>query len=76
MAQAASEAGISPLSISFTASVRVIRRAIPKFQQLTLEKLVQGRKWLFDELLDELLPERGKAILSASSEKAVLKVSN
>ena len=60
MAKAASEAGISPLSISFTASIRVIRRAIPKFQQLTIKQLVQGRKWLFDELLDELLPERVK----------------
>ena len=32
--QAASSAGVSPLRLSFTGTLRVIRRALPKFQRL------------------------------------------
>lgn len=39
MFQAASAAGIAPLRLSFTGTLRVIRRAIPKFQRLQLEEL-------------------------------------
>jgi len=39
MFQAASEANIAPLRLSFTATLTVIRRAIPKFQRLQIEQL-------------------------------------
>lgn len=58
MAQAAAEAGISPLKLGFTASVRVIRRAVRKFQGLVSEQFKDGFEWLMSELLDEELPER------------------
>jgi hypothetical protein len=38
MLQAAKEANIAPLRLSFTGTVRVIRRAIPKFQRLHSEE--------------------------------------
>jgi hypothetical protein len=38
MFQAASEAHIAPLRLSFTGTLRVIRRAIPKFQRLQSEE--------------------------------------
>ena len=37
MFQAATDANISPLGLSFTGTLRVIRRAIPKFQRLQIE---------------------------------------
>jgi len=39
MLQAASEANVAPLRLSFTGTLRVIRRAIPKFQRLPEEEL-------------------------------------
>ncbi len=39
MFQAASEANIAPLRLSFTGTLRVIRRAIPKFQRLQIDEL-------------------------------------
>lgn len=39
MFQAATSAGVSPLRLSFTGTLRVIRRAIPKFQRLNPEEL-------------------------------------
>ena len=39
MLQAASEANIAPIRLSFTGTLRVIRRAIPKFQRLHSEEL-------------------------------------
>lgn len=39
MLQAATSAGVSPLRLSFTGTLRVIRRAIPKFQRLNSEEL-------------------------------------
>ena len=59
MAQAAAEAGQSPLRIGFTASVRVVRRAIRKIQALPICQLKDGFDWMMTELLDEQLPERG-----------------
>ncbi len=38
MFQAATTAGVSPLRLSFTGTLRVIRRAIPKFQRLQPEE--------------------------------------
>ena len=63
MAQAAMEAGISPLNVGFTASVRVIRRAVRKFQGLSTWQFKDGWDWLTVELLDEVLPERVKRYL-------------
>lgn len=60
MSQAAAEAGISPLKIGFTASVRVICRAVRKFQGLLTEQFEYGFAWLMSELLDEELLERVK----------------
>lgn len=37
--QAASSADISPLRLSFTGTLRVVRRALPKFQRLQLQEL-------------------------------------
>lgn len=39
MLQAASEANIAPLRLSFTGTLRVIHRAISKFQSLKAEEL-------------------------------------
>ncbi len=39
MFQAASTAEVSPLRLSFTGTLRVIRRALPKFQRLQTEEL-------------------------------------
>ncbi|MBG1268962.1 transposase, partial [Nostoc sp. WHI] len=37
--QAASNANISPLRVSFTGTLRVVRRALPKFQRLQPQEL-------------------------------------
>jgi hypothetical protein len=60
MAQAAAEAQISPLKLSFTASVKVIRREVPAFQRTTPEQLGVLYERLLTELRDEILPERMK----------------
>lgn len=39
MFQAATAAGVPPLRLSFTGTLQVIRRAIPKFQHLQQEEL-------------------------------------
>jgi hypothetical protein len=39
MFQAATSAGVAPLRLSFTGTLRVIRRAIPKFQRLKSQEL-------------------------------------
>ncbi len=39
MFQAATEANVAPLRLSFTGTLRVIRRAIPKFQRLQTHEL-------------------------------------
>lgn len=39
MFHAASEASVAPLRLSFTGTLRVIRRALPKFQRLQMEEL-------------------------------------
>jgi hypothetical protein len=55
--QAASSAGVSPLRLSFTGTLRVIRRALPKFQRLQPQELP------FFELVNlgylaQIIPER------------------
>ena len=58
MFQSATIAGISPLSLSFTGSLRVIRRAIPLFQQNidNSTNLNIYISWLTSEILDLKIP--------------------
>ncbi|MDV2992694.1 MAG: hypothetical protein N4J56_002348 [Chroococcidiopsis sp. SAG 2025] len=51
------ERGYHSLRLSFTGTLRVIRRAIPKFQRLQSQEL-PFLSWLTVEILDTLLPER------------------
>ena len=39
MFQAATSAGVAPLRLSFTGTLRVLRRAVPKFQRQNLEEI-------------------------------------
>lgn len=58
MFQSATIAGISPLRLSFTGSLRVIRRAIPQFQQNidNSTNLNIYFSWLITEILDLEIP--------------------
>ncbi len=56
MFQSATLAGISPLRLSFTGSLRVIRRAVPQFQQATYQDINLFFSWLFQEILDLEIP--------------------
>ncbi len=38
--QAANSADVSPLHLSFTGTLRVVRRALPKFQRLQSQELL------------------------------------
>lgn len=58
MFQAATIAGISPLRLSFTASLKVIRRAIPSFQLAQPHEYPVFFQELFQEILSERLPLR------------------
>ena len=49
MAEAAQKAEISPLRLSFTASVKVIRRSVPTFQQTSTETLGVSMERLLSE---------------------------
>jgi hypothetical protein len=49
MAEAAQKAEISPLRLSFTASVKVIRRSVPTFQQISTETLGVSMERLLSE---------------------------
>lgn len=58
MFQAANTAEVAPIRLSFTGTLRIIRRAIAQFQQAnTSEKpLVFG--WLISEILDQIIPAK------------------
>jgi hypothetical protein len=58
MKKAAETAGISPLQLGFTGAVRVIRRAVPLFQQAAPEEINLFLSWLLYEILDNQLPPR------------------
>jgi hypothetical protein len=58
MFQAATSAGIPPLRLSFTGTLRVIRRAIPRVPTLTTRRTPPFFDWLTIEILDTLIPER------------------
>ena len=56
MFKSATESRISPLRLSFTGSLRVIRRAIPQFQQAPLLEVKIFFSWLIEEILDQKIP--------------------
>ena len=58
MFQSAAIGGISPLRLSFTGSLRVIRRAIPLFQQNvnSYQNIDIYSSWLISEILDLEIP--------------------
>ena len=56
--QAATAAGVPPLRLSFTGTLRVIRRAIPRVPTLTARRISLFFDWLTVEIMDTLLPKR------------------
>lgn len=46
------------MRLSFTGTLRVIRRALPKFQRLQPQQLPFFLNWLTLEILDQILPKR------------------
>lgn len=58
MFQSATLEGISPLRLSFTASLKVIRRAIPHFQTAQPDEYSVFFQELFQKILSEKLPPR------------------
>jgi Transposase DDE domain len=56
MFKSATESGISPLRLSFTGSMRVVRRAIPQFQQAPLLEIKVFFNWLIQEISDQKIP--------------------
>jgi len=53
IAWVATQAGISPLRLGFTGTLKVIPRAIPDFQDIQPEQL------LYTKLIREILAEKG-----------------
>ncbi len=58
MFKASTDAGISPLRLGFTGSLRVLRRAIPLFQQVSTPRLPLFVSWLMSEILEQEIPPR------------------
>jgi hypothetical protein len=58
MFRAAEQQGLSPLRLGFTGTLRVIRRAVPQFQQSAPEELPLFLSWLMAEILDCKIPPR------------------
>jgi len=58
MFQAAQQADISPLRLSFTGTLKVVRRAVPKFQQVEPANLARFFDALIADILDQQLPSR------------------
>lgn len=73
MFQAASQAAVPPLRLSFTGTLRVIRRARCPISTLTNRRIPLFFPWLIVEILDQLLPERAHRTNQASCEKACIK---
>ena len=57
MFQVAEHAQISPLRLSFTGTLHVVRRAVTKFQRLEPEEIPFFLRLLVREILDEQIPE-------------------
>lgn len=58
MFQAANTAEVAPIRLSFTGTLRIIRRAITKFQQATTREKPLVFDWLISEILDQIIPTR------------------
>ena len=58
MFRAAEKAEISPLRLGFTGTVRIIRRAVPMFEQAAQLEMNLFMSWLIEEILDNQLPPR------------------
>lgn len=58
MFQGAEQAGISPLSLGFTGTLKILRRAVPQFQQVQSEEMNLFLNWLLEEILDQKIPPR------------------
>jgi hypothetical protein len=56
MFKSAKEIGISPLRLSFTGSMRVVRREEPQFQQAPLLEIKVFFSWLIEEISDQKIP--------------------
>jgi hypothetical protein len=56
MFKSATQTGISPLRLSFTGSMQIIRRAIPQFQQAPLLEIQVFFSWLIEEISDQKIP--------------------
>ncbi|CCQ66878.1 Sulfate and thiosulfate binding protein CysP [Crocosphaera watsonii WH 0402] len=58
MFRAATEANLPPLRLSFSGCLRVIQRAIPKFQKITENENYLFFSWLITEMMSEIIPPR------------------
>lgn len=58
MFTAATEANLPPLRLSFTGCLRVVQRAIPKFQKITENENYLFFSWLIAEMMSEIIPPR------------------
>lgn len=67
--RAASDVGIAPTRIGFTGTLKVIRRAIPQFQQATPAEKPLFLSWLFAEILDQTIAPRQLRINSRAVKK-------
>jgi hypothetical protein len=56
MFQAAEHAEISPLRLGFTGSLRVVRRAVAKFQDAQPQEILLS--WLLEEIAAQKIPPR------------------
>ena len=58
MFKASTDAGISPLRLGFTGTLRVVRRAVPLFQQAATATLPLFVSWLIKEILEQEISPR------------------
>ena len=56
--KASTEVNISPLCLGFTGTLRVLRRAVPLFQEAASANLPLFVSWLIEEILEQEIPPR------------------
>jgi hypothetical protein len=74
MFQAASEVGIPPMSLGFTGTLRVIRRAIPEFQQAAPGEKPLFLSWLVAEILDQIIHKKQSRVNPRVVKKTGVKI--
>jgi hypothetical protein len=74
MFQAASEVGIPPMSLGFTGTLRVIRRAIPEFQQAAPGEKPLFLSWLVAEILDQIIHKKQSRLNPRVVKKTAVKI--